>query len=40
MTETQKKAVKLQKEIETGFVDQANRRIVMLWNADYRIKDK
>ncbi len=55
MTEVQKKAVELQKEIETacvryglnltiydgkiGFVDQTNRKIVMLWEANYKVED-
>ena len=55
MTEVQKKAVELQKEIETacvryglnltiydgkiGFVDQTNRKIVMLWEAKYKVED-
>lgn len=55
MTEAQKKAVKLQKEIgdacvryglnltiydgKIGFVDQTNKRIVMLWNANYKVED-
>ncbi|WP_288774581.1 hypothetical protein [uncultured Eubacterium sp.] len=55
MTEAQKKAVELQKEIETacvryglnltiydgkiGFVDQANRKIVMLWDAKYKVRE-